>query len=98
MNFHTKTLYFEVMDLPSAYQAILGQPCYAKFMVIPNYAYLKLKLPGPRGVITVSGDLQQAHSSEEENLNIAAAMSRASELQTIKATMTEVMPKSSMRK
>ena len=46
----------------------------------------------------VSGDLHQAHSSEEENLNIAAAMSRASELQTIKATMTEVMPKSSMRK
>ena len=83
MNFHTKTLYFEVMDLPSTYQAILGQPCYAKFMVIPNYAYLKLKLPRPRGTITVSGDLHQAHSYEEENLSIAVAVSRASELRTI---------------
>ena len=52
-------------------------------MAIPNYAYLKLKLPGPRGVIMVSGDLHQAHSCEEENLNIIAAVSRVSELQTI---------------
>ena len=47
MNFRTETLDFEVMDLPNAYQAILGRPCYAKFMVIPNYAYLKLELPSP---------------------------------------------------
>jgi hypothetical protein len=24
-----------------------------KFMAIPNYTYLKLKMPGPNGVITV---------------------------------------------
>ena len=70
-----KTLDFEVLDLPSAYQAILGRPCYAKFMAIPNYAYLKLKLPGPWGTIMVSGDLHQAHSYEEENLSITAAAS-----------------------
>ena len=83
MNFHTKTLDFEEINLPSSYQAILGRPCYVKFMAIPNYAYLKLKLPGPRGVITISGDLHQAHSYEEENLSIAVATSRASELRTI---------------
>ncbi|XP_066344168.1 uncharacterized protein [Miscanthus floridulus] len=86
------------MDLPSIYQAILGWPCYAKFMVVPNYAYLKLKLPGPRGVIAVSGDLQQAHSYEEESLNIAMATSQALELQSIWATMIETAPKSSRRK
>jgi hypothetical protein len=32
---------------------VLGRPCYAKFMAIPNYTYLKLKMPGPNGVITV---------------------------------------------
>jgi hypothetical protein len=32
---------------------VLGRPCYAKFMVVPNYTYLKLKMPGPNGVITV---------------------------------------------
>jgi len=26
-------------------------PCYAKFMAIPNYTYLKMKMPGPKGVI-----------------------------------------------
>ena len=70
MNFRTETLDFEIIDLPNAYHAMLGRPCYTKFMVVPSYAYLKLKLPGPQGVITVSGDLHQAHSSEEENLNI----------------------------
>jgi hypothetical protein len=52
-------------------------------MAIPNYAYLKLKLLGPQGVITVSGDLHQVHSYEDENLNIIAATVRALELQTI---------------
>lgn len=67
-----ETLDFEVMDLPSAYQAILGQPCYTKFMAIPNYAYLKIKLPSPRGIITVS-HLHQVHSYEEQNINIMVA-------------------------
>ena len=48
-----ETLTFEIADFPGAYHAILGRPCYAKFMAIPNYTYLKLKMPGPRGVITV---------------------------------------------
>ena len=45
---------FEVVDFQGPYNAIFGRPCYAKFMAIPNYAYLKLKMPGPHGVITVS--------------------------------------------
>jgi hypothetical protein len=32
---------------------VLGRPCYAKFKAVPNYTYLKLKMPGPNGVITV---------------------------------------------
>jgi hypothetical protein len=32
---------------------VLGRPCYAKFMAVSNYTYLKLKMPGPNGVITV---------------------------------------------
>jgi hypothetical protein len=39
-------------------------------MAVPNYTYLKLKMPGPRGVITIGGDLQQAHLYEQENHNI----------------------------
>jgi hypothetical protein len=29
------------------YHVVLGRPCYAKFMVVPCYTYLKLKMPGP---------------------------------------------------
>jgi hypothetical protein len=46
-NFHMEMLTFEIVDFLSAYHAILGRPCYAKFMAIPNYTYLKLKMLGP---------------------------------------------------
>ena len=52
-NYRTKTLTFEVVGFPETFHAILGRPCYAKFMAVPNYTYLKLKMPGPHGVITV---------------------------------------------
>ncbi|XP_066316330.1 uncharacterized protein [Miscanthus floridulus] len=48
-----ETLTFEVVGFHDTYHVILGRPCYAKFMSIPNYTYLKLKMLGPRGVITV---------------------------------------------
>jgi hypothetical protein len=54
-------LSFEVIDFEGPYHAILGRPCYTKFMAIPSYAYLKLKMPGPRGVITVMGSFQDAY-------------------------------------
>jgi hypothetical protein len=53
-----ETLAFKIADFPGAYHAILGRPCYAKFMVLPNYTYLKLKMPGPHRIITIGGDLQ----------------------------------------
>ena len=46
------------MDNPGVYLAVLGQPCYAKFIAVPNYTYLKLKMPGPHGIITIGVDLQ----------------------------------------
>ncbi|XP_066347701.1 uncharacterized protein [Miscanthus floridulus] len=52
-SYRIETLTFEVVGFPLVYHAILGQPCYAKFMAIPNYTYLKLKIPSPCGVITI---------------------------------------------
>jgi hypothetical protein len=34
---------------------LLGRPALAKFMAVLHYAYLKMKLPGPCGVITIMG-------------------------------------------
>jgi hypothetical protein len=52
-NFRKKTLTFEVVGFCDTYHVVLGWPCYTKFMAIPNYTYLKLKMPGPNRVITV---------------------------------------------
>jgi hypothetical protein len=46
-------LAFEVVDFSRPYHVILGWPCFVTFMAIPSYAYLKLKILGPTGVITV---------------------------------------------
>ena len=57
-NYRMETLTFEVVGFPKTFHAILGHPCYTKFMAIPNYTYLKLKMLGPHGIITIGGDLQ----------------------------------------
>jgi hypothetical protein len=57
-------LSFEVIDFEGPYHAILGRPCYTKIMAIPSYAYLKLKMSGPRDVITVTGSFQDAYKCE----------------------------------
>jgi hypothetical protein len=36
-NFRKKTLTFEVVGFCSTYHAVLGRPCYVKFMAILNY-------------------------------------------------------------
>jgi hypothetical protein len=43
-NFRREKLEFEVMDWPSQYHAILGRPVFEKFMAVPHYAYLALKI------------------------------------------------------
>jgi hypothetical protein len=47
-NFRKETLTFKVVRFRSAYHAILGRPCYAKFMAVPNYTYLKMRCRDPR--------------------------------------------------
>ena len=59
-NYRMKTLTFEVVRFHGTYHAILGRPCYVKFMAVPNYTYLKLKMPGPCGIITISTSFQRA--------------------------------------
>jgi hypothetical protein len=40
-----------VVGFSGMYHAILGRLAYAKFMVVPNYTYLKLKLTSLKGII-----------------------------------------------
>ena len=56
-NFCMKMLTLEIANFPGAYHAILGRPCYARFIAVPNYTNLKHKMPGPHKIITIGGDL-----------------------------------------
>jgi hypothetical protein len=73
-NFRTEWLQFEVVYFPGSYNAILERPCYAKFMVVPNYTYLKLKMPGPRGIITTSASIKTAYTCDRANCELASTM------------------------
>ena len=53
-NFRSENLLFNVAPFSSDYHALLARTAFAFFNAIPNYACLKLNMPGPRSVITVS--------------------------------------------
>lgn len=79
-NFRTETLTFEVVGLWGTYHAILGRPCYVKFKAIPNYAYLKLKMSGPAGTITVDTMAQHAYKCKIVGRDLAEGAAFAQEL------------------
>jgi hypothetical protein len=65
---------FEVVGFRGTYHEVLGRPCYAKFMAVPNYTYLKLKMPGPNGVITVGPTYKHAFECDMECVEYAEAL------------------------
>jgi hypothetical protein len=73
-NFRKETLTFEVVGFRGAYHAILGRPCYAKFMAVPNYTYLKMKMPGPNSVITVGSSIEHTFDCNVECVEHAEAL------------------------
>jgi hypothetical protein len=59
LNYHTKFIKFEVTNFEFSYHAILERPTLVKFMAIPHYPNLLLKMPGPNGVLFLRGDLKR---------------------------------------
>ena len=72
-NYRIETLTFKMVGFHGTYHAILARPCYTKFIVVPNYTYLKLKMLGPGGVITVGTSFQRAYECEVECYDHATA-------------------------
>jgi hypothetical protein len=61
---------------------VLGRSCYAKFMAVPNYTYLKLKMPGPNEIITVGSTYRHAHECDVECVEYAEALAESEALNT----------------
>jgi hypothetical protein len=84
------------------YNAIIGKPRLAKFMAIPHYTYMILKMPGPQGIITVRADfqgavecfrvaIQAALTTKPSTTSSAQAISKPEEDLTVSANEAQAM-------
>ncbi|XP_066316327.1 uncharacterized protein [Miscanthus floridulus] len=76
-NYCKEVLTFEVVGFGGTNHAILGWPCYAKFMAVPNYTYLKLKMPSPSGIITIESTYEHAYDCDIECIEYTEALAEA---------------------
>jgi hypothetical protein len=72
-HFRTDYVNFVVTDFEGTYHAILGHPVITKFMVVPHYRYLVLKMPMEKGVLTLRGNVFVAYTYEEDSFRVAEA-------------------------
>ena len=70
-NFRSEELIFDIVPFRSGYHALLGRTAFARFNAVPHHAYLKLKMPGPRGVITINGNMEHSLHTKEHTAAIA---------------------------
>ncbi|XP_066341790.1 uncharacterized protein [Miscanthus floridulus] len=91
-NFCLEVLTFEVVDFLGSYHAILRHPCYAKFMAIPNYTYLKLKMLGPNDVITMDSTFLHAYTCDHEHYELATIVINSVELSELGNLLTPAVP------
>jgi len=82
-NCRVENVEFEVVDLDSPYHALLGRPALAKFMASTHVAYLKMKMPGPNGVITVEGNHRRSMDCASAGSNLAQSLVIAEEKKRI---------------
>ena len=56
VNYRSEEVTFHVAPFSSGYHALLGREAFTIFQAIPHYGYMKLKMPGPNGIITLASD------------------------------------------
>ncbi|KAK1663356.1 hypothetical protein QYE76_051515 [Lolium multiflorum] len=86
-NYREEMITFEVVPFKSSYHVIFGRPTYHKFHARACYIYNKLKIPGPNGWITVSGDYKKARDCEEGEAAFAESVISGEELQGYRAAV-----------
>jgi hypothetical protein len=92
-HFRKEKIDFDVVDWPSQYHSILGRPTFARFMAVPHYAYLMLKMPGPKGVITIRGSFRRSDSCDVEFSKLSQSFGMQQELKELaESTDHSVLP------
>jgi hypothetical protein len=91
-NYHTEYVKFEVTDFETSNHAILGRPAIAKFMAVPHYTYLVLKMPSPAGVVSLQGDLKISYDCDTEAVELAATNQVPNAMMEIYAASKKLAP------
>jgi hypothetical protein len=91
-NYRTEYIKFEVANFETSYHAILGRPAIAKFMAVPHYTYLVLKMPSPAGVLSLQGDLKISFDCDTGAVEFAATNQVPNAMMEIYATSKKLAP------
>jgi hypothetical protein len=91
-NYRTEYIKFEVVDFETSYHAILGRLAITKFMVVPHYTYLVLKMPSPAGVLSLQGDLKISFDCDTEAVQLAATNQVPNAMMEIFAASKKLAP------
>jgi hypothetical protein len=91
-NYHTEYINFEVTNFETSYHAILGRPAIAKFIVVPHYTYLVLKMPSTVGVLSLQGDLKISHDCDTEAVEIASTNQVPNAMMVVYAASKKLAP------
>jgi hypothetical protein len=91
-NYRTEYIKFEVADFETSYHAILGRLAIAKFMAVPHYTYLVLKMPSPAGVLSLQGDLKISFDCDTEAVELAATNQVPNAMMEIYAASKKLAP------
>jgi hypothetical protein len=83
---------FDITNFETTYNAFFGRLALSKFMAIPHYAYLVLKMLGPRGVISIRGDVKRAFDYDKESCETADRLTASVEHQELKQALAESPP------
>jgi hypothetical protein len=91
-NYRIEYVKFEVADFETSYHAILGRPAIAKFMAVPHYTYLVLKMPSSTGVLSLQGDLKISHDCDMEAVEVASTNQVPNAMMEVYAALKKLAP------
>jgi hypothetical protein len=91
-NYRTEYIKFEVANFETSYHAILSRPAIAKFMAVPHYTYLVLKMPSPAGVFSLQGDLKISFDCDTEAVELTATNQVPNAMMEIYAASKKLAP------
>jgi hypothetical protein len=81
-NYRIEFIKFDVADFDLSYHAIFG-PTLAKFVAVPHYPYLLLKMSGLMGILSFRSDLKRSYDCDTEAVQIVAKAQFDLEVQEI---------------